>query len=50
MQLILMPKKSEIRKIKMKLKMNNLPTILEDPQEALAVDDEDIDKLIDLDE
>lgn len=43
-------KKSQIRKIKMKLKMNKLPTILEDPNEIQAVDDEDIDKLIELDE
>lgn len=43
-------KKSEIRKIKMKLKMNKLPTILEDPQEAFAFDDEDVDRLIELDD
>ena len=43
-------KKSEIRKIKKKLRMNKLPTILEHPDEALAIDDEDLDKLIDLDD
>lgn len=31
-------KKSEVRKIKMKLKMNNLPTIIEEDTEALVMD------------
>lgn len=43
-------KKSDIRKIKMKLKMNNLPPIQEHPDESITIDDEDLDKLIDLDE
>ena len=42
--------KSEVRKIKMKLKMNNLPTIPEESQDALIMDQSDIDKLLKLNE
>lgn len=42
-------KRSKIRNIKRKLKMNKLPTILEHPDEAIAIDEVDITKMIELD-
>ena len=40
--------KTEVRKIKMKLKMNNLPTILEDSADHLDMSEQDADKLFQL--